>query len=120
MPMSVRVLSARDSVARVAVDPGSFGWLEDDTATFSEAGCLTLVAGLTAKRALQQVGADLARSIAGRLEGGRPQGYSMISALDAGSPGAPGAVLIEDNGYEGAQPDVLAALSRGGRAASVF
>jgi hypothetical protein len=29
-------------------------------------------------------------------------------------------VLIEDNGYEGAQLDVLAALSRKGRAASVF
>ena len=44
----------------------------------------------------------------------------MISAHDGGSPDSPSAVLIEDNGYEGAQPDVLAALSRKGRAASVF
>jgi hypothetical protein len=43
--MSVRARSARDSVARVAVDPDSFAWLKDDTAVFSEAGCLTMVAG---------------------------------------------------------------------------
>ncbi len=110
----------RVSLARVAVDPDSFAWLEDDTATFSEAGCLTLVSGLSATDALKRVGADLARSSQGRINGARPEGYSMISALDVGTPDLPSAVLVEDNGYEGAQPDVLASLSRGGRAASVF
>jgi Family of unknown function (DUF6461) len=104
----------------VAIDPDSFAWLENDSATFSEAGCLTLVSGLSATDALKRVGADLARTSQGRLDGARPEGYSMISALDAGTLASPSAVLVEDNGYEGAQPDVLAFLSRGSRAASVF
>jgi hypothetical protein len=119
-PMCVRLRWERVSLARVAVDPDSFSWLEDDTARFSEAGCLTLVAGLSAIEALKRVGADLARTTQGRLDGTRPDGYSMISALDAGTPDSPSAALVEDNGYEGAQPEVLAFLSRGGRAASVF
>jgi hypothetical protein len=44
----------------------------------------------------------------------------MISAVDVGTSAAPSVALIEDNGYEGALPDVLAVLSRGGRSASVF
>jgi hypothetical protein len=76
--------------------------------------------GISAVDALKRVGADLTRSTAGRLDGARPEGDAMISALDAGTPDSPSAVLIEDNGNEGAQPDVLAALSRGGRSASVF
>ncbi len=118
--MSVRGRSQWISLARVAVDRDSFAWLEEDTATFSEAGCITLVAGLSATEALKRVGADLARSTPGRVDGARPQGYPTISALDVGSPDSPSAALIEDNGFDGAQPDVLAALSRGGRAASVF
>jgi hypothetical protein len=110
-----------DSLARVPVaDPESFSWVEDGTVTYSEAGCLTLVAGLSATEALQRVGADLTQAASGPLGGGRVQGYSMISVHAAGSPDSSSAVLIEDNGYEGAQPNVLAALSRKGRAASVF
>lgn len=101
-------------------DPESFSWVEDESVTFSEAGCLTMVAGLSAKDAIRRVGADLTQAASGPLGGGRVQGYPMISAHDAGSPDSPSAVLIEDNGYEGAQPDVLAALSRKGPAASVF
>jgi hypothetical protein len=118
--ISVRVVSEVVSLARVAVDPDSFAWLEESTAAFSEAGCLTLVAGLSATEALHRVGADLSRTTRGPINGARPEGYSMISAVEAGTPVSPSAVLVEDNGYEGAQPDVLVALSRRGRAASAF
>jgi hypothetical protein len=54
--MSVRVVSEAVSLARVAVELDSFAWLEDGTASFAEAGCLTLAAGLSAREALQRLG----------------------------------------------------------------
>lgn len=99
----------------------SLAWVEDGSAPYSVAGCVTLAAGLSATEALTRVGADVGQPRLGSATDVVFGGHRLISAVDTEEAGAPaGAVLIEDNGYEGSQPGVLCALSRKGRAASVF
>ncbi len=98
----------------------SLSWVEDGTVSFAAAGCLTLVAGLSVTDALTRLGADLDKPRYGSAADVDSDGHRLISAVDPEAASPAGTVLIEDNGYEGAQPEVLRALSRKGRAASVF
>lgn len=112
-------LVAWPSVASSRVS--ALSWVDDGSVSYAVAGCLTLVAGLSATEALTRVGADVGLPRFGGAADVVFDGHRLISAVETEADSAhSGAVLIEDNGYEGAQPEVLCALSRKGRAASVF
>lgn len=98
-----------------------YGWLVDDSTTsYAVAGCVTLVVGVAPDEAASLVGADLAREMPfGEVQRDDAMSWVSVVAVDQVSPDA-GAVLIEDNGWEGSRAEVLAALSKKGAAASVF
>ncbi|MEU4670264.1 DUF6461 domain-containing protein [Amycolatopsis sp. NPDC023774] len=83
----------------------------------SEAATVTVVVGLSFEQVLQAFGADVEEpepldDLRDFDFGYRPS--VLVSEVD-------GAVLaVEENGFRGAQGEVLAELSRGGRAASMF
>jgi hypothetical protein len=95
-------------------------WIDDTP--LCVAGCLTVVTGMTANDVLADICGDrgevpmsgsTARFGVARLPGG--------SEMRVGVTAIPGGVLVvEDNGFVGAVPDVLARLSASGRAASMF
>ena len=97
-----------------------YAWIHD--APLFVAACLTVVTGMTADDVLADLCGDrgevpmsgsTARFGVARL----PSGSEMRVGVTA----IPGGVLVvEDNGYVGAEPDVLARLSASGRAASMF
>lgn len=96
------------------------GWLVDDTTLFAMAGCITLVAGVIPAEAARRIGADPSSVVAfDQIDRGEWLSWISIASVHEGALDA-GVVLIEDNGWEGARPEVLAALSKGGSAASVF
>lgn len=101
--------------------PESYRWVADEEFTwFAVAGCVTVVAGSGPEGALTAIGADLEQSA--RLEDVvDTDGLSWVSASRLESP-APGeaSVLLEDNGWEGSRPEVLARLSKAGKAAAVY
>jgi hypothetical protein len=98
----------------------AYRWLEDDTTSYSAAGCVTVVFGIGTEGALVAMGADPHRATAVvevRLDEGT--GWVSAAGSEAGLP-ADTVVLVEDNGWEGIRPEVLSRLSKPGKAASVF
>ena len=96
-----------------------YGWLED---YFDDAACLTVVVGKDEAAVLHDLGADRTATVAmgdavsfDEDEEGS-NGPSFVSVI-----AVPGGVLaVEFNGYQGSLSEVVAALSSGGRAASMF
>lgn len=105
------------------MDPASardYAWIHDTPLLV--AACLTVVTGMTADGVLAGLCGDrgevpmpgsTARFGVARLPRGSEMGVGVTAI-----PG--GVLIVEDNGYVGAEPDVLARLSAGGRAASMF
>lgn len=99
---------------------GPFAWVGDaETTSYAVAGCLTLVAGVDRLSALRLVGADPTRE-SGDPAAFESDGFESIAGVDSLVGGRVGAILIEDNGVVGAEPEVLARLSKKGKAASVL
>ncbi|MEZ0579122.1 DUF6461 domain-containing protein [Nocardioides sp. MH1] len=95
------------------LDPADYYWTED----LGPAACVTLVAGSTVEEVLERFGADASIILEGEdAYGGGSKYPASVAAVDV--PG--GVVAVEDNGYEGSRPEVLARLSAGGSAASMF
>lgn len=90
---------------------------------YAPAGCLTVVTGRDSWACLSAVGAN--DEVPVHLGAGwgvnTGSAASVVAPADlAGPGGVAAAVLIENNGFEGSRGDVLAELSRLGKAASVF
>lgn len=100
--------------------PGAYEWLVDDATLVADAGCITLIAEVTPEEAARRVGADPS-GVVTFSEVDQDEGLSWVSitTADEDTPDT-GVVLIEDNGWEGARTEVLAALSEGTSAASVY
>lgn len=100
-------------------DPTSYHWLEEST-SYASAGCITVVTGLQPRAALTVVGAEPDQTLAARdIQPEQGMTFIAVAGTDVGLPeGA--VVLVEDNGWEGIRPEVLAAWSKRGKAASVF
>lgn len=98
-------------------DATSYGWVTRNSA-YQDAGCLTVVTGQASERVLTTLGADPVRESSDPYAY-VPEGMGSVAAVALAAPD-PAVVLIEDNGYEGARPEVLRALSKKGIAASAF
>ncbi|XVV16932.1 DUF6461 domain-containing protein [Actinoplanes sp. CA-131856] len=103
---------------RAARPEHAYRWVR--RSRLSVAATITVVTGATVEEALRAFGADPEQpvpidaivrdlSLRGAID-------PWVIALDAGD----AVILVEDNGYRGANPGVLAAASAGGRAASMF
>jgi Family of unknown function (DUF6461) len=98
-----------------------YAWFDDHW--LREAFCITLVRGLDEAEVLRRFGGErsklrtLTAGEAAQLSGSFHAGYPQI-VLATRSAGW--AVAVEDNGWEGARPEVLRALSRGTQAVSVY
>jgi hypothetical protein len=99
----------------------SYRWVDDPVVTdFANAGCVTVVTGSSGDTALAAVGADSAHaSPLADVSGVEGIGWISVANEVAGLPDD-AIVLVEDAGWEGSRPEVLARLSRKGAAASVF
>lgn len=99
--------------------PLAYRWLEEST-SYADAGCVSVVVGMEVRDALTVVGAEPDRPLTS------PDVHDELGATHISVAGAASGlpvdvtVLVEDNGWEGARPEVLAAWSKRGRAASVF
>ena len=92
----------------------AYRWIERHR--LGTAATITVVQGLTAAEVVRTFGGDPAVPVPlGTIVA--EHGYvPSVAVLDADGV----VVAVEDNGYHGAEPDTLTALSRSGRAASVF
>lgn len=104
-----------------AATAADYAWLEGHW--LREAFCFTLVQGLDEAEVLRRLGGERSRpgtltvaqatELSYSFQAGYPQ---LVLATTAGG----WAVAVEDNGWEGARPEVLRALTRGTRAVSVY
>jgi hypothetical protein len=98
----------------------AYRWLEDDTTSYSAAGCVTVACGIETEGALVAMGADPHRSTPpAEIRLGEGIGWVSVAGSDAGLP-EDTVVLVENNGWEGIRPEVLSRLSKPGKAASVY
>jgi len=97
-----------------------YAWIHDTPLLV--AACPTVATGMTADDVLAELCGDRAEApIHGSTARFGLTRLPGISGMRIGVTEIPGAVLmVEDNGYVGAQRDVLARLSANGRAASMF
>jgi hypothetical protein len=104
-----------------AATAADYDWFKDHW--LREAFCITLVRGLDEEEVLRRFGGErsqprtLSAADAGELSGSFHAGYPQI-ILATRSEGW--TIAVEDNGWEGARPEVLRALSRGAQAVSVY
>jgi hypothetical protein len=94
----------------------SFGWVEDDPAL--TAACFTALVGVDPDEAAQRLGGDLATrrlaTFADAFNEYPETAYLVVDEL------AGGVLVAENNGWEGATPEVVGPASAGGRLASVY
>ncbi|HEV8626241.1 MAG TPA: DUF6461 domain-containing protein [Acidimicrobiia bacterium] len=90
-------------------------WITDSS--LGVAATITVVTGATIDDVVHGFGADPARSMSMRM---RRQIYDIDPPWIAVTTVDGGVVAVEDNGWEGRTAPVLEALSRSGRAASMF
>ncbi|MEU8819613.1 DUF6461 domain-containing protein [Actinoplanes sp. NPDC048796] len=104
--------------AREARPEHAYRWVR--RSRLAVAATVTVVTGATMAAALRAFGADPDRpepiDVIERDLSLRRSVDPWVAAFDAGD----AVVLVEDNGYRGADPGVLRAASAGGRAASMF
>ncbi|GAA2155769.1 hypothetical protein GCM10009844_43320 [Nocardioides koreensis] len=86
-----------------------YTWLEDSL--LGEAACLTVVLGKSRESVLADFGADA--QVVVPIDDAYGNGVSLVDIPD-------GVIAIEYNGFQGAQPEVLRALSVDGSASSMF
>jgi hypothetical protein len=91
-------------------DPSTYAWMNEDLAWFGVAACVTVATGASRAELAEAFGADLA-SPPSAFGIGRLVSFREISGCQ---------VAIEVDGYQGIEPEVLAAASVRGRAASAF
>ncbi|WP_161790690.1 DUF6461 domain-containing protein [Actinoplanes utahensis] len=96
----------------------AYRWVQNSS--LSVAATVTVVTGSTARQVLPAFGADpdlpeQAQVIA-REQALRRTYEQWVTILETGD----AILVVEDNGYRGADPEVLQAASAGGRAASMF
>lgn len=106
----------------VAAPEAEFRWLEKSA--ISEAATITVVRGLTRDEVIRVFGGNpespvsiqayLRHSALAHNSGGRYEPLLNVLEVDGY------VVALEDNGFQGAQTEILRELSRGGRAASVY
>lgn len=98
-----------------------YRWVTDGVVTsYSNAGCLTIVSGMSSDDAVRAVGADPTRPVTPEERSGVDGlGYVSVAGLEEATSDK-AVVLIEDNGWEGSRPEVLKRLSKKGKAAAVF
>lgn len=88
----------------------TYGWIDDSV--LAEGACITAVPDVSVEEALARLGIDPARTV------------DLIEALEGASAGvvrtAGGVVIVEPNGFQGSQEQVLARLAGGASAASMF
>ncbi|MFF5081910.1 DUF6461 domain-containing protein [Actinoplanes sp. NPDC000266] len=104
--------------ARSARPEHAYRWVR--RSRLSVAATITVVTGVAVEEALRAFGADPSRPL--RIDALqrdlslRQSTDPWVIPLDVGD----AVILIEDNGYRGADPGVLGAASAGGRAASMY
>ena len=98
----------------------AYAWLSQDDGGLSEGACVTLVAGQLPDEVAGAFGVDLDTTV-------DPADVQVLAAMvrsightERSGPSAPVALVVENGGYEGTREDVLASVSREGKAASIF
>nr|WP_269205097.1 DUF6461 domain-containing protein [Motilibacter aurantiacus] len=96
-----------------SVRPASYAWAEQGA--LGEGACVTFVTNTGARTVLREYGAVPERRMV-PAEDAFWSGFDSVAVATAGR----SAVLVSDNSFECTRPEVLRAVSRGGRAVSVF